>query len=126
MSDSELSKRLAHARPNGGTVLIATDEASADLEPAYALQQAVLAHVGKASHAWKVGSTSAAARARLGSDQPGAGRVPTRFLLQSPATLAVFAEHQPQAELEIALRLGRALPPREAEYTLDEVRAAVD
>jgi 2-keto-4-pentenoate hydratase len=121
-----LAALLAEARTGGGTVDPAPGDLPQTLDDAYAMQRAVAARLGPDSEAWKVGSTSAEAQARLGTDRPGAARVPARFRFTSGDTVPVFAAHDLWVEAEFALRLGAPLPPRDTDYTMDEVAAAVD
>ena len=78
-----LVQRLASARLNGGTVTVKPAEAPTDIAAAYAIQSEVASFLGPMSQAWKVGSTSKASQAKLGTDQPGSARVPTRYLFAS-------------------------------------------
>jgi len=121
-----LVQRLASARLNGGTVTVKPAEAPTDIAAAYAIQSEVASFLGPMSQAWKVGSTSKASQAKLGTDQPGSARVPTRYLFASDDEVPVFVDHDVWIEGEFALRLGADLPPRDAEYGIDEVIAAVD
>lgn len=123
---SGLAEELATARLHGATITVTESQRPVDNATAYALQQAVARRLGPASIAWKVGSTSAEAQARLGTTEPGAARVPQRFLFGSGAAVPVFGTHDLWVEGEFALRLGTDLPPRAAAYTREEVEAAVD
>lgn len=123
---SDLAERLCRARLEGGTVPVEPAAIGEDLDAAYALQQEVLRQIGDPSDSWKVGSTSAEAQAALGTTEPGAARVPARFRFASPADVPVFAAHDAKLEAEFAFRLSRDLPPRDDEYSADEVAAAID
>jgi 2-keto-4-pentenoate hydratase len=123
---SSLAARLATARINGGHALVSSDETPANLIAAYALQLDVAARLGAPSDAWKVGSTSAEAQAKLGTTEPGAARVPARFRFSSGEDAPVYSAHDLWVEAEFALRLGIDLPPRDTEYTKDEIIAAID
>ena len=123
---SDLAERLYRARLDGGTVPIEPAAIGEDLDAAYALQQEVLRQIGDPSDSWKVGSTSAEAQAALGTTEPGAARVPSRFRFTSPAAVPIFAVHDAKLEAEFAFRLGRDLPPRDDDYTADEVTEAID
>lgn len=123
---SDLAERLCRARLEGGTVDVSPKTLGSDLENAYALQTEVLRHIGDPSDGWKVGSTSAEAQAALGTSEPGAARVPSRFRFTSPATVPIFAVHDAKLEAEFAFRLGQDLPARDRDYTDAEVAAAIN
>ena len=117
---------LAAARLNGTTVSASQDEGPADAATAYAMQLEVFKHLGGASNAWKVGSTSPESQAKLGTTEPGAARVPVRYNFASGEAVPVFAAHDLWIEGEFALRLGADLPAREEVYEREEVVAAID
>ena len=123
---TSFTDRLADARLTGTTVTASQAEGPADAAAAYAMQAEVFTHLGPASNAWKVGSTSPESQAKLGTNEPGAARVPARFNFASGAPVPVFAAHDLWIEGEFALRLGKDLPPRDTDYTRDEVTAAID
>jgi 2-keto-4-pentenoate hydratase len=123
---TSFTDRLAAARLDGTTVSVGQEEGPIDAVAAYAMQAEVFKHLGPASHAWKVGSTSPESQAKLGTNEPGAARVPARFNFDSGEDAPVFATHDLWIEGEFALRLGSDLPPRVAEYTRDEVVEAID
>ena len=89
-------------------------------EDAYAIQQAVIAGLRGAGlggiAGWKVGSPNPAATHFTCAPLP-AGTV-----LDGPVTIEGSDRG---VEAEIAVRLGRDLPPREAPYTIDDIRAAI-
>jgi 2-oxo-3-hexenedioate decarboxylase/2-keto-4-pentenoate hydratase len=96
------------------------------LAEAYKLQALLETELGFARAGWKIGCTSAAARAILKADGPFAGRV---FLARCHATGAKIAAGQYRMrglEAEFAFVLGRDLRPRKKPYTRAEVLAAVD
>jgi 2-keto-4-pentenoate hydratase len=82
---------------------------------AYAIQQAVVTELGGIG-GWKVGSASPTATHFTCAPLP-AGTV-----LDGPLTIQGSDRG---VEAEIAVRLGRDLPPREAPYTMDEIRTAI-
>lgn len=123
---SAFTDRLATARLEGTTVSAGAAEGPSDAAEAYAMQAEVFHHLGPASNAWKVGSTSPESQAKLGTNEPGSARVPARFNFASGAAVPVFAAHDLWIEGEFALRLGKDLPPRAGIYTREEVEAAID
>ena len=90
-----------------------------------AIQNALAALWGLEVAGWKVGAASAAAMQMLRTDAPFPGRVFAPYLLDSPASVAASALHKCAVECEFAFRLGRGLPPRDADYGKDDIRDAV-
>jgi 2-keto-4-pentenoate hydratase len=123
---STFTERLAAARLEGSTVTASQYEGPLDASAAYAMQAEVFKHLGSASHAWKVGSTSPESQAKLGTTGPGAARVPARFNFASSVPVPVFTAHDLWVEGEFALRLGKDLPARDREYSRDEIIDAID
>lgn len=75
---------------------------------------------------WKIAATSLAGQAHIGVDGPLAGRI-LRERVQAPGgTLPLAGNEMKVAEPEFAFRMAKDLPPRPADYTVDEVMAAVD
>lgn len=75
---------------------------------------------------WKVGATNAQAQASLGFSSPFYGPLfaSARIADGAGVSLASLGARLVAAEAEFAFALGAALPPRDAEYTEDEVWAA--
>ena len=96
-----------------------------DLESAYTIQAAVAAALDESTLGWKVGSTSALAQARLGTTEPGAGRLLRRFCYRSGASVPVYAAHQVQVEVEFAFGMAKNLAPRLQPYVYAELQASV-
>ena len=123
---SALATALAAARLTGGLVDRTGFELPADHLAAYAVQASASALLGPGSDAWKVGSTSPQAQAALGTDGPGAARVPARYRFGSGETIDVFEAHDLAVEAEFALRLGRDIVADGAPPPRAEVIAAID
>ncbi len=85
---------------------------------AYAIQEAVASALGPVG-AWKVGAPSPEA-------EPARAPILAEAIHASPARLPAAAFHHIGIEVEIAYRLGRDLPPREAPYDRTEVEAAIE
>ena len=122
----ELAQRLWEAR-RGGTLVEVAGEAGACriwTMPTASRKAAVRAS-GHARAGWKVGSTSAEARRKLGTDRPGAGALLEPFCFESGAEVPVFAAHAPAVEGEFVFVMGEGLPPREAPFEREDVMAAV-
>lgn len=92
----------------------------------YAIQATLEARSAKPLFGWKIAATSRAGQAHIGVDGPLAGRLLAERAHRSGDTLAFGANRMRVAEPEFAFRMGRDLPPRERDYTVDEVLAAVD
>ena len=95
------------------------------VEDGMAIQNALADLWGLEVAGWKVGAASAAAMQMLRTDAPFPGRVFAPYLLDSPASVAAEALHKCAVECEFAFRLGRELPPRDADYGMAEIRDAV-
>ena len=121
-----LAEQLWQARHDGTTVARPTADGPQDDAEAYAIQRETVALSGHPVVGFKVGSTSAEAMKHLGSGGPGAGLLMAPFVYTSPATVRVFPAHHPMVEGEFAVRLGRDLPPRKSEYSVEEAAAAID
>jgi len=96
-----------------------------NIEDAYLVQDALAARLGVAPVGWKVGCTNAAIQAKLGCDEPNAGRILASTLRDSPARLPAAAMFGCGLEAEFAFRLADDLPAAGAPYDRDDVAAAV-
>jgi 2-keto-4-pentenoate hydratase len=94
-------------------------------EDGHAVQEAFVKAWSVPVAGYKIGCTSAEAQKMLGSPGPFPGRVFAPVLLKSPAKVAAKAFHRLGIEPEFAFTLARDLPARPAQYTRDEVAAAV-
>ena len=121
----ELAQRLWEARCSGKLVEAAARRELGDLEEAYRVQDEAVQASGHARTGWKVGSTSAEARRKLGTDRPGAGALLEPFCFEDGAEVPVFAAHAPAVEGEFVFVMGEGLPPREMPFEHAEVLAAV-
>ena len=114
---ADIAERLASARINGQQVVFQQNEVPTSPVEAYQLQTQVLRLLGAPSEAWKVGSTSPEAQAKLGTDQPGAARIPEKFRYFSGASIPVFDAHDLWVEGEFAFRLGKDLPAKHSKIS---------
>lgn len=102
-----------------------------DLAEAYAIQDRIAALSRQPTVAWKVGATNAATRERLGVAAPFWGRYQADDVMEYPAVLGWerFAT-RPGIEVEVGLRLGRALEgpcsPAEAAQAVAEVVPTIE
>jgi 2-keto-4-pentenoate hydratase len=103
--------------------------APASLDEAYTVQDEVHRRFGAAG--WgelgghKIALTSKAIQELCGVDQPAGGGIFARTIERSPATIRLADFMHLGLEFELAVRLGRDLPPSGAPYTRDSVAPAV-
>jgi 2-keto-4-pentenoate hydratase len=95
------------------------------LDNGYAVQEVIAARHGGHGIGWKIAATSAEGQRHIGVTAPLAGRLFQRFLLRPGARVEAASLHMRVAEPEFCFRVGRALHPRAAPFTVDEVLAAV-
>ena len=91
----------------------------------YAIQALLERRSARPLVGWKIAATSAAGQRHIGVDGPLAGRLLAEQVLPDGATISLGANLMRVAEPEFAFRMGRALPPRTAPYTAQEVLDAV-
>ena len=115
----------AGAAPAVGRVPMALPEPPADLEAAYAIQDALAARIGAAPIGWKIGCTSAMAQRISRVDEPFFGRMFAQDAADGPARIALERFHNPILEPEIAFRMARGLPAAGAPYDEAAVADAV-
>jgi 2-keto-4-pentenoate hydratase len=107
---------LLRAREDGNRIDELADAVRPNtVEQAYAIQDATVRQQGRVG-AWKVSPMRPGA-------PPNCAPIAASHLHASPACITGIAA--PEVEVEIAVRLGRDLPAREAAYEADEMRAAV-
>ncbi len=124
------ARALAEARLNACAVApLAPGLAPRDPAQGYAVQAVLhrlLAGAGEglvAGH--KIGCTTKVMREKLGIEEPCAGQIHARRLVSNGGSWNVAGRIRPSVECEIAVRLGRDLPPLAGRYTADSVRSAV-
>ena len=122
---ADLAQRLWEARRSGILVEAAARRELGNLDDAYRVQEAAVQASGHARSGWKVGSTSAEARRKLGTDRPGAGALLEPFCFGNGADVPIFAAHAPAVEGEFVFVMGGGLPPRATPFGREEVLAAV-
>ena len=124
------ARALADARLHGRAVApLAPAIAPHDPAQGYAVQAALhrlLSSGGEGAVAGhKIGCTTQVMREKLGIEEPCAGQIHARRLVDNGGTWNVTGRIKPSVECEIAVRLGRDLPPVAGPYTADSVRPAV-
>ena len=112
MTDLEtLARELWQARRDGHTIPLPAEAPS--LDEAYRVQEAIAALAASRRAGFKVGSTSKAAQARLGTTEPGAGPVLERFCLRDAgdsARVPVWPAHHLHVEAEFAFEMQAVAP----------------
>lgn len=116
--------RLAEARRQGRVLAAFPGDPPPTLEEALALQDAVDLAMGEAPAGWKIGATSAAIQAAIGTAEPFPGRLYAPRCHASGARLEL-PEGTLGIECEFAFRMARTLPPRPSGHAPDEVAAAI-
>jgi 2-keto-4-pentenoate hydratase len=91
----------------------------------YAVQAMLPAVSGCAVEGWKIAATSVAGQKHIAVKGPMAGRLLAGRIAADGATLPSAGNRMRVAEPEFAFRFARDLPPREREYSVAEVLAAV-
>ena len=76
-------------------------------------------------YGWKIAATSVNGQRHIGVDGPLAGRILAERVIENGGAFQLGASLMRVAELEFAFRMGADLAPRAAEYTQNEVMAAV-
>lgn len=126
MSAAEIAGAIVSARKSLKKMENYPGAAPADLAEALAIQDAIIAAYDEPVAGWKIGCTSTAAQAALGTDGPFFGPVIGSRFFASGATVETCPDSLRVVEPEIALHLCQAIVPRDTPYTVDEVMAAVD
>ena len=123
---NDLARDLWDARRLGHTISAERDDLPKSPSEAYDVQEAIVRLSGLARCGYKVGSTSKEAQRLLDTDEPGAGVLLAPYVHESPARIALVADHEPAIEGEFAFRMGRDLPCRDEPYTMAEITDAVE
>lgn len=125
-AENELAALLARLRGEGrmqrglAARLVPPDEAAA-----YRVAAEVARLLGWPVAGWKVAANMPAMQQALRASAPIYGRVFAPFVHRAPTVLAAARLLHPVAECEYVVELGADLPPREAPYGAEAVRAAV-
>lgn len=94
-------------------------------EEGYAIQATLEARTAQPLFGWKIAATSAAGQQHIGVDGPLAGRLLAERAFRSGDIVPFGRNHMRVAEAEFAFRMGRDCPPRDAEYSAQDVLDAV-
>ncbi len=106
------------------------EELPVDFRPAtrrdgYAIQAGLERFTTKPRVGWKIAATSVAGQKHIGVDGPLAGRMLAEKMIADGGRASIATNRMRVAEPEFAFRMARALSPRAAPYTVDEVMSAV-
>ncbi|GJD47732.1 2-keto-4-pentenoate hydratase [Methylobacterium crusticola] len=91
----------------------------------YAVQAHVAARSAAPLFGWKIAATSLAGQEHIGAAGPMAGRLLAERVVAPGGEIPLAGNRMRVAEAEIAFRMARDLPARDAPYTVAEVTAAV-
>jgi 2-keto-4-pentenoate hydratase len=91
----------------------------------YRIQSEVARISGQDLFGWKIAATSPAGQKHIGVDGPLAGRLLASRAFDSGAEVSLSNNIMMVAEAEFAFRMARDIPPRDSNYTTEEVLAAV-
>lgn len=99
----------------------------ADMNAAYAVQDALVAALGgeRNVRGWKVGATNAAAQSMLGASEPFCGRLFDAATRRSGTDVPAGELFRRGVEVEFAFRLGRSMPAAGAPWTRETAAEAV-
>ena len=97
----------------------------ATVADARAIQDQLAATLGPPVIGWKSGHGNPAMRERLGEGVPVLGRLFDGMVVESPATVSQSILENPFVEGELAVRMAKDLPPRDREYSAEEVLDAI-
>lgn len=125
-SRQRLADHLISARRDGRQIRdLAPELIPPTAAEGYAVNDLVAKGLDWAPLGWKIAGTNPVMQQRLRTGEPIYGRSFAKFETTSPATFRHADLLDPLVECEFFFRLGPALPPRAAPYTLDEVADAV-
>ncbi len=95
------------------------------IDDAYRVQAAVTRRCARVAAGWKIGATSRATQALLGTPEPIVGRMFADTIVRSPAIVRGQRPDVLIVEAEFAFTMRATLTPRAAPYAADEVVAAI-
>jgi 2-keto-4-pentenoate hydratase len=95
-----------------------------DRAEGYAVQAAMQAY--GSLFGWKIAATSEAGQKHINVGGPQAGRIFGERVIPDGGTAPMAGNEMRVGEPEFAFRMGRDLPPRATEYSVEEVLSSVD
>lgn len=119
------ARRLWEARRGGYRIRVEEGERPAGEAEAYAVQGGITEVSGHEVAGFKIGATAQAAMDLLGVEGPFFGPLYRETFHHDGATIRLPTAHTPGVEAEFVVGLASDLPPRDAPWRVEEVRAAV-
>lgn len=95
------------------------------IDEAYVIQDALIRAMDSPVVGWKVGATAAAARKRLGLDEPFSGPIFEQCALPSPARVSLAESDLRIVEAEIGFCMKKTLVPRSHPYTTENIITSI-
>jgi 2-keto-4-pentenoate hydratase len=92
---------------------------------AYQVQACIERHTSQPLYGWKIAATSLAGQKHIGVDGPLAGRILAERVIEDGGACTLGNNLMKVAEMEFAFRMAQDLPPRDTDYSQDDVMAAV-
>jgi 2-keto-4-pentenoate hydratase len=126
MDNLSIIEQLSSARISGTHVDIDVSSLPLSVEDAYELQTEYISQVGWPVCGWKVGATSKAGQNALRIEEPIAGPIFEPCLHSSGAMVQTPKNAMRILEPEFSFLLARDLRPKEHEYSIADVRTAID
>jgi 2-keto-4-pentenoate hydratase len=125
MNDATVIAAFAAARKAQAPLARLPEDVPPGLDRAFRLQCGVTRELGWTQAGWKIGCTSERAQRALNAPGPFPGTMFTNRIYRSGEVFPTIAENKRVVEPEVCFTMAKDLPPRGAEYTVDEVMAAV-
>ena len=119
------ARRLWEARRDGHRIRVEDAERPGGEAEAYAVQRGITELSGRDVAGYKIGATAKVAMDMLGVEGPFFGPLYREAFHVDGATVRLPVDHTPGIEAEFVVGLAADLPPRDAPWTPEEVRAAV-
>ena len=119
------ARRLWEARRDGRSIRVEDGDRPAGEGAAYAVQRAITEFSGREVAGFKIGATAEVAMEMLGVSGPFFGPLYRETFHHDGATIRLPMAHSPGIEAEFVVGLASDLPPRDAPWPIEEVRAAV-
>lgn len=122
---SAAAAALISARQDGRVMDELPGGMPANMDEAYAIQDATIAGMGDAIAGWKVAFTNAPGQQKMGVDGPGAGPIFAAYAMPSPATIAMPDPGLRISECEFAFKLKADLAPKDGAYSDDDIKPII-
>ncbi len=126
MDHLSIIEQLSSAKKTGSHVDIDVSSLPLGVEKGYELQSEYISQVGWPVCGWKVGATSTAGQEALRIEEPIAGPIFEPCLHSSGAIVQTPTNAMRILEPEFAFLMARDLRPKEHEYSIADVSAAIE